>query len=357
MGFETADFRIQGLDTDNPYDVTLITEFLAASGFVYDRSGVDYTMILYNLNNQIIASGSYLKNVLKYVSVAPQFRETAAFAQVVTHLNDRLLNLGEKTVLVFTLPENSIKFQGLGFEEIARVEPLYALLEVGYYTIRNYKAYLHSVRLTGKETAAAVVVNCNPFTNGHLYLIEKAAAENDCVYVLVVEEDRSVFPFEKRFLLVQQGTAHLNNVVLVKGGNYVVSGATFPAYFLKNEALDHIARKQTELDLAIFIKHIAPELGISKRYVGTENYCSTTAAYNEAMKRLLPQAGIELIEVPRKTADANFISASKVREALKSAEPDKGCLEKYLPASTLAFLKSPEGAAIIAEIKSRESRH
>jgi [citrate (pro-3S)-lyase] ligase len=358
MSFETADFRIESIDLSNIYDVKLVTKFLASMDFDFAQEAVEYTMILYNLNNQLMGTGSYMKGVLKYVAISPQFRETAAFAQVVTHLNDRVLNNGEKTVLVFTKPESSIKFQGLGFKEIAVVEPLYALLDFGYYTIDTYKKYLRGLRRdTGSNDIASIVVNCNPVTNGHLYLIEKAAAENEVVYLFVVEEDRSVFPFATRYALIEKAIAHLDNVVMVKGSRYVVSGATFPSYFLKNESVDLITRKQTELDVTIFAHHIAPQLSIKKRYVGTEVYCKTTAAYNETMLDVLPPLGIQLIEVSRKTVDGaeNYISASKVRAAIKCGDIDS--IKSFVPPATFKFLKSSDAETIIESIQSTDNRH
>jgi [citrate (pro-3S)-lyase] ligase len=358
MGFETSDFRIEVMDITSSYDIKLVKEFLAELNFDYTPDQVEYSMILYNLNNQVIGTGSSLKGVLKFVAVAPEFRETSAFAQIVTHLNNKILASGYKTVFVYTKPESSIKFQGLGFREIAVVKPLYAFLEFGYCTIEDYKKYLRSLsREAGNGSVAAIVVNCNPFTRGHQYLVEKAASENDRVYVFVVEEDFSVFPFKTRFELIRRGTEHLDNVVLVRGGKYCVSGATFPSYFLKNESADLITQNQTELDVTVFSSHIAPVLGIEKRYVGTEVYCHTTAAYNEAMKKVLPPAGIELMEVERKTIDGvdNYISASKVRAAIREGKTES--VKDFLPPTTYEFLKSPEAEAIISKIKAIDGRH
>lgn len=360
MSFETSDFRIESIDLANPYDVKLVDGFLTRLGFDYSPDQVEYSIILYNLNNRLMATGSHMKGVLKFVAVDPEFRETAAFAQVVTHLNDHVLQSGHKTVMVFTRPESSVKFQGLGFNELAVVQPLYALLELGYETIGTYKDYLtrHCVH-TQSKNIAAIVVNCNPFTNGHRFLIEKAASENEVVYLFVVEEDLSVFPFATRQRLIREGIAHLDNVIMLKGGRYVVSGATFPSYFLKNESVDLITRKQTQLDVTVFAKHIAPMLNIKKRYVGTEVYCDTTAAYNVAMKTVLPDHGVEMIEVNRKTVSGDdcdsYISASRVRAALKDDQLER--VRDYLPPTTYNFLKSREAAPIIETIKKQNNRH
>ena len=36
-------------------------------------------------------------------------------------------------------------------------------------------------------------MNCNPFTKGHKYLIEKASKENDVVHLFILTEDKSEF--------------------------------------------------------------------------------------------------------------------------------------------------------------------
>ena len=44
----------------------------------------------------------------------------------------------------------------------------------------------------------------DPFTNGHLYLVEYAARHCDNLYVFVLSEDKSVFPADVRFSLVEK---------------------------------------------------------------------------------------------------------------------------------------------------------
>jgi len=206
-----------------------------------------------------------------------------------------------------------------------------------------------------------MVVNCNPFTNGHKYLIEKAASENEVVYLFVVEEDRSAFPFAVRWALIRKGIEHLKNVVMVKGGMYIVSGAIFPSYFLKNEAISDVMQKQAELDVKIFANYVVPILGIKKRYVGTENYCKVTGAYNQAMKAILPSFGVDVIEITRKAVGSgadnspDYISASKVRKAIKHDQLDQ--IVDFLPDSTREFLFSDESLEIRQKIKTGTGRH
>lgn len=357
MGVENTDYREESLDLKNPFDVKLVSEFLDLLGFEFDTSDVDYTMILYNLNGEVIGTGSYKGRVLKYVAVSPKFREGAAFAQIVTHLID-LVILKHKHIFVYTKPRNLEVFKGLGFTEIATAAPLFSVLEFGYENIKTYQDYLRSIRREfSVGDIASIVVNCNPFTKGHKFLIEKACKENRLVYLFIVEEDRSSFTFDVRWRLIEEEVGHLDNLVMVKGGNYVVSGTIFPCYFLKEEKECDIAAKQAELDVITFLNYIVPILNITRRYVGTEMYSPVTAAYNEAMLKYLPANGVEILEIPRITQGGadNYISAYKVRQAIR--EDRLNDVLDFLPDSTKTYLLSEQSAAIRDKIRNTVTRH
>jgi [citrate (pro-3S)-lyase] ligase len=255
-----------------------------------------------------------------------------------------------------------VRFRGLGYNEIATAPPLFSVLEFGFESIYTYQNYLKTIAVPSKsKEIAGIVVNCNPFTNGHLFLIEKAAAENEIVYLFVVEEERSAFSFDIRWELIRKGIKHLKNVMMVRGGMYVVSGAIFPSYFLKCEELNDVMEKQAELDVTIFARYIVPVMKIKKRYVGTEVYCKTTYAYNNAMKAILPGYGVKVIEIERKSvgdsgeASPNYISASKVRQAIREDRLHE--VLDFLPDSTREFLLSDASAPVRLKIKMGKGRH
>jgi [citrate (pro-3S)-lyase] ligase len=357
MGVENTDYREESLDLKNPFDLKLLSGFLNDLGFDYIPEDVDYSMIIYNLNDEIIGTGSYKGRVLKYVAVAPKFREGAAFAQIVTHLIDIVIQKHDH-IFVYTKPRNLMVFKGLGFTEIATAEPLFSVLEFGYQNIKTYQDYLRSIkRDINVGGIAAVVVNCNPFTMGHKYLIEKACRENRVVYLFIVEEDRSSFNFTTRWGLIKEEMGHIDNLVMVKGGNYVVSGTIFPSYFLKQEKESDIAACQAELDVITFMRYIVPIFNINRRYVGTEMYSPVTKAYNDAMFKHLPTNGVELIEIPRISSGSkdNYISASKVRQAIREDKLD--AVIDFLPTSTRRYLLSEDSAHVRAKIKSKVTRH
>lgn len=181
----------------------------------------------------------------------------------------------------------------------------------------------------------AIIMNCNPFTYGHKYLIETASRLVSLLYIFVVEEDKSVFPFKDRFYMVEEGTKEYNNVIIVPSGGFMISSVTFPGYFMKDTPTG--ASFDDFLDLKIFAHYIAPAFGISTRFVGEEPFDKVTAQYNYDMKILLKEAGIDVVEIPRKKIGDEFISATKVRKLLNSK--DYNVLKKYLPKTTLNKIK------------------
>jgi [citrate (pro-3S)-lyase] ligase len=348
-------YEEKSVNLRNEYVLKKLCAFLAPLGFAFDPRAVDYTMILCDEHGEIVGTGSYQGQVLKYLVVDPAHRSTNAFSVIATHLLTILMKKYEQ-IFAFTRPANAQSFLHMGFKEVATAEPLYTLLEFGYRSIRDYQNYLLSHKAAkAAPPISAIVVNCNPFSNGHKYLIETAASQSTIVYLFVVEEDRSVFPFKDRWALIEEGTRHLRNVVRIKGGHYVVSGATFPRYFLQNEEPDLVTRNQAELDVTLFAKRIAPVLGITRRYVGTEPYSQTTGVYNAAMKKILTAHGIEVIEIERKAegldaeGNPNYISATKIRTAIREGRLD--AVAPFLPPCTLAYLQSDASEPVRAKLK------
>ena len=113
--------------------------------------------------------------------------------------------------------------------------------------------------------------------------------------------------------------------------------------------------------MTIFTDYFVPVLGIKKRYIGTENYCKTTCAYNNAMFKILPEANVEVIEVTRKALgmnennEPNYISASKVREAIKNDKIET--ILDFIPETTREFLLSESAKGILDKIKESKGRH
>jgi [citrate (pro-3S)-lyase] ligase len=296
----------------------------------------------------LVAIGARDRDVLKMFAIDPSRQGGALLGALVTELVRRGFAAGHEGFFVFTKPEHATSFEALNFELLAS-NGRAALLEHG----RGLARYLEANGAAVREGAnGAVVMNCNPFTLGHRHLVEEAAGRVDTLYAFVVREDRSAFPFDVRLRLAREGTSHLGNVHVLDTSRYAVSAVTFPAYFLKRA--DDAAAIQMELDLLLFAQRIAPFFRITRRFFGSEPYCPTTRAYNDAMRRLLPSFGIEPVEVARKEARGAPISASMVRAALRDGS--SAGLEQWVPDTTAAFLSSEEGRAVQERLRKGEAR-
>lgn len=307
--------------------------------------------------NEILAGGGLDGNVIKCVAVSESARSEGLMNILVSRLIAIAREEGRESVKAFTKPENEGIFKSLGFGLLASA-PKAILMENGRGGLPEYRKYLASLARPGRN--GAIVMNANPFTKGHRYLVEQAASQVDNLYVIVVKEDRSRFPYVERKAMIEAGCAGLDNVVVCEGSDYAISAATFPTYFLKK--LDDATDTQIALDLDLFVNHIAKPLGVTVRFAGSEPEDALTRRYNELMAEILPGTSvavvrqahqpdselvkgsalrqarrpIDFIEIPRLEQNGNPISATSLRRAL-----DKGNLKEameYIPKSTVPYL-------------------
>jgi len=347
----SEEFRVEHVNLHRERNVMEISQFLERFNLRFDTD-VAFTVAVRNQEGALVGTGSCQGEVLRNIAVDESIQGAGLTSTILSTLMQEMARRGILHYFIFTRPEKSFLFGNLGFSEIARAEPYAALLESGLGSVESYCAAIakEAEHLPGKR--AALVINGNPFTNGHRALIEKTASECPAVIVFVVSEDRSLFPFADRLRLIREGVADLPNVVVVGGGKYIISAATFPTYFTREQ--DHV-KAQTRLDVALFAQQIAPRLGITDRYIGEEPYCPVTAEYNAAMKELLPVAGVFVHVVPRFAVEGAAVSASTVRTMIRSGNMEG--LEALVPPVTLSYLRSAENKAILAAIRSSDSRH
>ena len=300
-----------------------LISFLSDSGLDYDDT-VDYSVMLCEDDGTPAAAGSLSGKVIKCIAVAENHRGENLTARVISLITDEAVRRGITHLFLYTKPENTAQFSGVSFYPVLRTKDvLFMENKKGGIDefVENLKAET-AEKFPGFQAAkrtGAIVANCNPFTLGHRYLIEKAAAECDILHLFVVSEDASLFTSEERYMTVKAGVSDMENVIVHRSGDYMISRAVFPTYFLKDKTrADDIS---CELDLRIFGEYLAGPLGIDVRFVGTEPFSPVTAAYNEAMKRILPEYGVKVTELERVTdGDGRVISASRVRQLLASGK-------------------------------------
>lgn len=320
-----------------------LKDFLLKEGLSYDET-VEYTLLLSDDEGNIAATGSVSGNVFKCIAVSDDFQGEGLSATVVTGLMKYALEKGREHIFLFTKPKNLAMFSDLGFYKIIQTEDV-LFMENKRDGIKDFAnkllesskdRYAAFADEKGREPlCGAIVANCNPFTLGHRYLIETALKECDLLHLFILSEDKSDFSAEERFAMVSEGIKDLPRVLLHPTSDYLISQATFPTYFIKDKAKAEDAN--CELDVRIFCECLAGPLSIKKRFAGTEPTDVVTNAYNEAMRRILPEYGMEFVEIKRlETKSGVPVSAKEVRRLLK--EGDYGALKSLLPESTIRQL-------------------
>lgn len=305
---------------------------------------LDYICGIFDERGAVIATGSCFFNTLRCFAVSGAHRGEGLLGELLAHLIQVQFQRGHTHLFLYTKPEAAVLFSDLGFYEIAHVSDTLVFMENRRRGFSDYLKKLSAYGGGGHQ--GAIVMNANPFTLGHQYLVETAASKCDTLHVFVLSEDVSLVPFSIRKKLVKEGCAHLSNVVLHDSGPYMISNATFPSYFLKEETA--VIRGHALLDLAVFEK-IAASMGIEDRYVGEEPSSLVTGIYNRIMEEELPKAGIHCHVLPRKKVDGKVISASCVRFCLKNGDFD--LLRRLVPDSTYRYFISAEAEPVIRKIQ------
>lgn len=356
--------EIQTLNPTTPRQRQRIEAFLKRNGLRFDD--MHYYAAITDDDGEMIAGGGLKGNVIKCVAVDDAHKGEAIANTLISHLIAHANEEGHSNVMLFTKPKNRQLFESLSFRLLAEA-PEAVLMETGIGGLGDTVEALKKIKEEGevcKENnqeckkeektnlnittpqhlnpstpqpltattplRGVVVMNCNPFTLGHRYLIEQAAKQVERLFVMVVREDCSLFAYAERKAMVEQGVAHLENVTVIDGSEYAISQATFPTYFLKR--LDDAADTQMLLDLDLFRRHIAPALGTTVRFVGTEPTDQLTRRYNQLMHEVLA----DVRETARLEKKGNAVSASRVRKDMEQG--DMSTIRQLVPPTTLPYI-------------------
>ena len=309
--FETID--IQELPLSVPTIRRQVEDFLGSNGL---RLGeVDLYLAVLSEEGAILAGGGLQRDILKCLAVSAEARSLGLSVPLISRLISVASERGYTNVKVFTKPENRSVFESLGFKLLAEA-PKAILMENGR-GLEEYCQYLCAHQAPG-----VIIMNANPFTLGHRYLVEQASLSFRApegrrnLTIIPVKEDASRFPYSERLEMIRTGSG--DRAYIVEGSDYQISAATFPTYFLKN--LSDAAETQMRLDIDLFGRHIAPALGAHVRFVGTEPADPLTARYNALMKELLPKYGVEVVEISRLTDSESPVTATRVRSLLDAGQ-------------------------------------
>lgn len=332
-----TEFELRQLHLSIPRQRQTVEQFLQQNGLRIDGS-INYYAGVFSLDGDTMVAGGGLDSagVIKCVAVNEDVRNEGLSARLISHLISEAHQHGFDSVRLFTKPQNLLLFKSLGFHLLAEA-PEAILMETGN-GLQDYCRYIaahdiiRSSHLAPHSSKSGVIVmNANPFTKGHQYLVEMAAKRVSHLFVMAVKEDRSLFSSQERLEMIKAGCRHLPNVTVVEGSDYTISATTFPTYFLKK--LTDASDTQMLLDIDLFCRHIAPTLGAEVRFVGAEPNDKLTCRYNELMQQ---HATIRVEEIPRLENDHQAISASTVRHYLAEGSFRKAAA--IVPETTLPYL-------------------
>lgn len=322
-------FSIEVVDINDESTMSKVREFLIGSDLELDF--VDYCIVIRN-ENKIIATCSKQFNLIKCISVCTKFNGLELANKLVTAILKQITSENYDEAFVITKFKNKEIFESMNFKSIYSNEKI-SFLTNRFDRFEDYKNYLSKQKQDG--TNGLIVMNCNPFTLGHEFLIKEAAKQVDNLYIVPVLEDLSFFKYNERFEMMKQSISKMQNVFLLNGSGYIISKSVFPSYFLKSS--DEVISEQTNLDSHIFVKLFKDALSIKKRFVGTEPISHTTNSYNETLNKVLTENKIELVVIPRLEINNEVVSASKVRVAL--ANGDEKIINEMLPQTSIDVLK------------------
>lgn len=317
-----------------------LKKFLTEMDLTYDE-GIEYSVCVLNEDYEVIAAGSVDQNVIKCVAVHPDYQGQGLSAKVISALVQYEFEKARTHIFIYTKPKNEKMFADMGFYKIIKTADVLFMENRAC----GFSGFMQKiVEETPKEAMepsaciGAVVANCNPFTNGHRYLLEEALKQCDYLHLFVLSDNRSYFPAKVRFELVQKGIEGLDRIILHQTSDYMISAATFPTYFFKEKADGEKAN--CRLDLELFGERIAKHLHITKRFVGTEPICQVTGSYNKEMKALLPDFGIEVCELARMEHAGRAVSASEVRRCLEQKDTER--IRELVPEAVYEYLCADE---------------
>lgn len=316
----------------------LLHGYLAAHGLRYEED-IECAFGLFSPDGQLCGCGCAAGRLLKCFAIDAALRGQNGLGLLVSSLTANRFARGLDDLFVITRPAQRAAVCALRVYRFggdagggAAGKPRDGI-----------ERFLRTVeRFPDGGRVGAIVANCNPITNGHLSLIREACTRCDRLYLFIVEENRSAISFADRFALARAAVRDIPKVRVCRSGAYMISGITFPTYFLK-ETEDPSA-VQSELDAELFAARLAPALGITVRFAGEEPFDPVTRVYNEAMRSILPRHGIEFCVLPRAEADGVPISASVVRRIAREQGGDAPALRALVPDCTTAYLANSDFA-------------
>jgi [citrate (pro-3S)-lyase] ligase len=321
-----------------PSEIDDVKNLLKINNLTYEDT-ITKTIGLYD-QKRMVATGSIDHNVIKMIAVDPDYTSRNLSSKILSYLLFDMEANQFSHYFLFTKPENKKVFNSFNFNEVIETKDvvLYENKE------KNITQTLQEIKKTlppKKGIRNCIVMNLNPMTLGHLHLIEKATPDNGDLIIFLVETNASKIDYKTRYNILKKTISHFKNIHILPSTDYIISRATFPTYFLKDEQRMEV---YTQLDVSIFKQYFMPIFEIDMRFVGQEPLDPLTDAYNKTLKDIL---GSQLTIIKRLTLEEKVISASYVRLLARQKKFDE--LKLIVPHATFKFIISKKGRALFDE--------
>ena len=180
-----SNYNIAKIYPNDRFANAQIEKLLQDEGIRRDPN-LDYTCGMYDEDMNIIATGSLFGNTLRCMAVSHLHQGEGLMNEIVTHLIEIQFERGNTHLFLYTKCDTAKFFGDLGFSEIARVSDQLVFMENRRTGFSDYLKKLQNSCTKNTPSSdnnieysqntqniAALVMNANPFTNGHLYLVEK----------------------------------------------------------------------------------------------------------------------------------------------------------------------------------------
>ena len=170
----TEEFTIHEISLGFPHDKEMLIRFLSDHELVFEDD-IETAFGVFDQDETLLGCGCCAGNLLKCFAVDEALRGQNALGSLVSRLVENRFEAGHYDLFVITRPKNKVLFTSCGFYPLAETQSVLMLENRKNGLERFYSAFLpefpenHGNTLTGG--VGCIVMNCNPFTKGHLALI------------------------------------------------------------------------------------------------------------------------------------------------------------------------------------------
>ena len=166
-----TELSIHELSLGFSHDRQMLVEFLAKHHLNYEDD-IEAAFGVFDSDENLTGCGCCAGNLLKCFAVDESLRGQNALGSLVSRLVENRFEAGHYDLFVITRPKNKVLFTSCGFYPLAETEAVLMLENKKSGLDNYYKKFLAGTDTD--ENVGCIVMNCNPFTKGHLALITYA---------------------------------------------------------------------------------------------------------------------------------------------------------------------------------------